>query len=43
MAGFLATLLYELYNFAHWLTQNRDEAEDLVRRDRQYFRALGLI
>ncbi|MBZ5548707.1 MAG: sigma-70 family RNA polymerase sigma factor [Acidobacteriia bacterium] len=28
----LAMPLFErLYNFAHWLTQNRDEAEDLVQ------------
>lgn len=28
----LALPLFErLYNFAHWLTQNRDEAEDLVQ------------
>ena len=28
----LATpLLDQLYNFAHWLTQNREEAEDLVQ------------
>ena len=24
-------LLAPLYNFAHWLTQNREEAEDLVQ------------
>ena len=33
-AGFeeLAMPLFDsLYNFAHWLTQNRDEAEDLVQ------------
>ena len=24
-------LFDRLYNFAHWLTQNRDEAEDLVQ------------
>jgi RNA polymerase sigma-70 factor, ECF subfamily len=24
-------LFNQLYNFAHWLTQNRDEAEDLVQ------------
>ncbi len=24
-------LFEQLYNFAHWLTQNRDEAEDLVQ------------
>src|SRR5438552_17803098 len=24
-------LFDQLYNFAHWLTQNRDEAEDLVQ------------
>ena len=24
-------LFDQLYNFAHWLTQNREEAEDLVR------------
>src|SRR5450755_1071246 len=28
----LAMPLFDsLYNFAHWLTQNRDEAEDLVQ------------
>ena len=28
----LALPLFDrLYNFAHWLTQNRDEAEDLVQ------------
>jgi len=28
----LATPLFDsLYNFAHWLTQNREEAEDLVQ------------
>jgi len=27
-----------LYNFAHWLTRNRDEAEDLVQET--YFKAL---
>ena len=24
-------LFDQLYNFAHWLTRNRDEAEDLVQ------------
>ncbi len=24
-------LFDQLYNFAHWLTQNREEAEDLVQ------------
>src|SRR5205823_11893361 len=24
-------LFHQLYNFAHWLTQNREEAEDLVQ------------
>ncbi|MCU1314385.1 MAG: hypothetical protein JWM54_2142, partial [Acidobacteriaceae bacterium] len=24
-------LFPQLYNFAHWLTQNREEAEDLVQ------------
>src|SRR5882672_4704690 len=31
-------LLDSLYNFAHWLTQNRDEAEDLVQET--YVKAL---
>jgi RNA polymerase sigma-70 factor (ECF subfamily) len=31
-------LLDPLYNFAHWLTQNRDEAEDLVQET--YVKAL---
>ena len=35
----LATPLFDqLYNFAHWLTQNRDEAEDLVQET--YVKAL---
>jgi DNA-directed RNA polymerase specialized sigma24 family protein len=35
----LATpLLDQLYNFAHWLTQNRDDAEDLVQET--YLKAL---
>jgi len=35
----LAIPLFDrLYNFAHWLTQNRDEAEDLVRET--YVKAL---
>lgn len=35
----LATpLLDQLYNFAHWLTQNREEAEDLVQET--YIKAL---
>ncbi len=35
----LALPLFDrLYNFAHWLTQNRDEAEDLVQET--YFKAL---
>jgi RNA polymerase sigma-70 factor, ECF subfamily len=30
--GELAMPLFDqLYNFAHWLTRNRDEAEDLVQ------------
>ena len=40
-AGFeeLALPLFDsLYNFAHWLTQNRDEAEDLVQET--YVKAL---
>jgi RNA polymerase sigma-70 factor, ECF subfamily len=40
-AGFerLAMPLFDrLYNFAHWLTQNRDEAEDLVQET--YVKAL---
>jgi RNA polymerase sigma-70 factor, ECF subfamily len=36
----LATPLFDqLYNFAHWLTQNRDEAEDLVQET--YVKALN--
>ena len=31
-------LFDQLYNFAHWLTQNRDEAEDLVQET--YVKAL---
>lgn len=31
-------LFASLYNFAHWLTQNRDEAEDLVQET--YMKAL---
>ena len=31
-------LFPSLYNFAHWLTQNRDEAEDLVQET--YMKAL---
>ena len=31
-------LFDRLYNFAHWLTQNRDEAEDLVQET--YVKAL---
>jgi RNA polymerase sigma-70 factor (ECF subfamily) len=31
-------LLDQLYNFAHWLTQNREEAEDLVQET--YIKAL---
>src|SRR5437016_11192212 len=31
-------LFDQLYNFAHWLTQNRDEAEDLVQE--AYVKAL---
>lgn len=31
-------LFDQLYNFAHWLTRNRDEAEDLVQET--YFKAL---
>ena len=31
-------LFDRLYNFAHWLTQNREEAEDLVQET--YFKAL---
>ncbi len=31
-------LFDQLYNFAHWLTQNRDEAEDLVQET--YLKAL---
>src|SRR6201997_4110545 len=31
-------LLDSLYNFAHWLTQNREEAEDLVQET--YVKAL---
>jgi len=35
----LAMPLFDsLYNFAHWLTQNRDEAEDLVQET--YVKAL---
>jgi RNA polymerase sigma-70 factor (ECF subfamily) len=35
----LAMPLFDrLYNFAHWLTRNRDEAEDLVQET--YFKAL---
>ncbi len=35
----LATPLFDqLYNFAHWLTQNRDDAEDLVQET--YVKAL---
>jgi RNA polymerase sigma-70 factor (ECF subfamily) len=35
----LATPLFDqLYNFAHWLTQNREEAEDLVQET--YIKAL---
>ena len=35
----LATPLFDpLYNFAHWLTRNRDEAEDLVQET--YLKAL---
>src|SRR5580700_10098576 len=35
----LAIPLFDrLYNFAHWLTQNRDEAEDLVQET--YVKAL---
>jgi DNA-directed RNA polymerase specialized sigma24 family protein len=32
-------LFDQLYNFAHWLTQNREEAEDLVQET--YTKALG--
>ena len=32
-------LFGQLYNFAHWLTQNRDEAEDLVQET--YVKALN--
>jgi RNA polymerase sigma-70 factor (ECF subfamily) len=36
----LASPLFDqLYNFAHWLTQNRDEAEDLVQET--YVKALS--
>ena len=31
-------LFDQLYNFAHWLTQNREEAEDLVQET--YVKAL---
>ena len=31
-------LFDQLYNFAHWLTRNRDEAEDLVQET--YVKAL---
>lgn len=31
-------LFGQMYNFAHWLTQNRDEAEDLVQET--YMKAL---
>src|ERR1700740_3832593 len=31
-------LFDQLYNFAHWLTRNRDEAEDLVQET--YLKAL---